>query len=337
VIAAIALAMACIVRRKRPDSRWMFLAVLGVMALGCALVPWSAMLRGFTSATIIRSPARLLYIVVFVLAMVFGKALDELRRLRIPPMLANAAVVIAVIVQAWDLGSTARLFVHAADGYGPALPRMESILAQERPGGRVAVSIVMSPDLLDRYDDVSGYDSIFLANTYRGMLELAGLSPRLNEEILDAAAWPVHALEELGVRFVITWDERKDLEFVLREQGLNLYRVANPKPRATAIYSRPSSDEIVLRGSGRVHVLEAFDPGWTAPVPIAEDGLGMSLTIPEGVNEVHLRYRTPGVATGAAISLASVLLLVGFGYGNRSGVRPDNAPGQESLRGSLNS
>ncbi|HLW76460.1 MAG TPA: hypothetical protein VKS01_05730, partial [Bryobacteraceae bacterium] len=268
--------------------------------------------------TIIRSPARLLYVVVFVLALAFGKALDFVRALRFSQWMARAVVGIAVIAQIYDLGTTARLFVHTVDGYGPATPRMESILESEARDARVAVSIVMSPDLLDRYDDASGYDSIFLADTYRDLLPLMGVSPRLNEEIIDAASWPVPALEAAGVKFVITWDQRKDLEFVTEENGLRMYRVANPRPRATAQYERPSSDEMVLRGSGTVEVLEAWDPGWDAKPYAKPDGLGMSVTIPPGKQELRLRYRTPGRWAGVGMSLASIAMLIGLAYRRRS-------------------
>jgi len=85
------------------------------------------------------------------------------------------------------------------------------------------------------------------------------------------------------------------------------------------IYLRPSSDEILLRCSsgqpGLVHVLEAFDPGWTATVDAASapllpaNGFAMAVPVPAGNHTIRLRCKTPGRAMGAALSLLSLALL----------------------------
>ena len=95
-----------------------------------------------------------------------------------------------------------------------------------------------------------------------------------------------------------------------------MYRVPNPAPRA---YSRPDSDHIVAARSatqaGVVHILEAYDPGWTAEVDGASAQvraaapLGMDVPVPAGDRLVRLAYHTPGRTTGALLSLASLCLL----------------------------
>jgi uncharacterized membrane protein YfhO len=86
------------------------------------------------------------------------------------------------------------------------------------------------------------------------------------------------------------------------------------------VYERPSSDIIVLKvrinQSGFLRVIESFDPGWRATVDgaaarvLPANDFALAVRLDSGTHEVRLQYHTPGVATGAAISLVSLLLLV---------------------------
>jgi hypothetical protein len=92
-------------------------------------------------------------------------------------------------------------------------------------------------------------------------------------------------------------------------------------PSALSVgYRRVDSDEIVLTAAppaaGWVRVLESWDPGWRATVDgapaeiaLAEDAF-MAVPLPAGPHEVRLRYATPGVAVGIALSAVSIVLLV---------------------------
>jgi hypothetical protein len=246
-------------------------------------------------------------------------------------------------------------------------PAFQAILDRELGNRRIAEEredAVFSDE--DRYDDAGGFDSIFLVRFDRGYLALAGEPANTNEQVFDASALPVHALEALGVGFVITTQERTDLVMAGKTSEANLYRVGNPAPRAdffgasraefadesqipplfaagswdrlilpsdagkqgsraeggtgTVDYSRPSSDEIEVEligtGPGFVHVLESYDPGWsatvdgvTAPV-IPANGFEMAIPVRGGNSMVRLRYKTTGRATGLALSLLSLGLLV---------------------------
>jgi hypothetical protein len=189
----------------------------------------------------------------------------------------------------------------------------------------VAVSRILSLRPSETVDDPGGFDSIFLADTYRAVAALTGAPTGWNEEVIDASTWPVSALQTTGTKYVITWQPRKDLDLVTTASGLWIYRIDGPEPRAAGppggkiTYARPGSDEILIRSespqAGRVSVLEAADPGWSADVdgsaaPIFKmDPLGMAVHVAGGSHEIRLRYRTPGRPTGILLSLLSAFAL----------------------------
>jgi hypothetical protein len=94
----------------------------------------------------------------------------------------------------------------------------------------------------------------------------------------------------------------------------------NPHLDSSIEYERLSSDIIMLKvrtnQSGFVRVIESFDPGWRATVDgttarvLPADDFALAVRVDPGAHEVHLQYRTPGVANGAAISVISLLLLI---------------------------
>ena len=146
----------------------------------------------------------------------------------------------------------------------------------------------------DSYDDIGGFDSLILGNTYRVLLRLANADPKLNEEELDASRFPVPALQATGVGFVITHKPRNDLEKIGSDGEAILYRVPDPAPRAAfsaggeVLYSRPSSDRIELvvaaNQPGFARVLESWEPGLDravddAPVPVTSAN-GFALAVP---------------------------------------------------------
>jgi hypothetical protein len=308
LLAAVVLAGNCIAQRRKPSSRWLFLALIGTVALLGAL-PIFADWRDTLHVTILRSPARLIYISTFALAAAFGAGIDRLLQLR----LYGCAVVAAILAfHAWDLGHTSRHFIVP----GPLHPLDTPEFARQLGTGRVALSRVLDLQLAYDHDDAGGFDAIFLANTYSKLLALTGAPPRSNEEVLDASTWPVPALQAAGVEFVVPWPARKDLDLAATSGSVHMYRVPNPEPRA---YYRPSVDVIELRSSTpqptMIHVLESYDPGWAAsvdgsPAPVREAaGLGMDVSVPAGDHNVRLTYHTPGRITGALLSIVSLVLL----------------------------
>lgn len=387
-LAAIAaLAIACIAgwiaRRRLPDSRWKFLALLGLAAFLLSL-PLASPLLHLLPGTLLRSPARLLYLSTFCAAVALGKGVDLFRRAAwLRPAALRTSILIAVLsLHFADLWGFAHWFIQT-NPRDEDPPQFQTILDREVGDYRIADQreyALFSNE--DRFDDAGGFDSIFLARFYRGLLELAGLPPNVNRQRIDATTLPVKALEATGVRFVITDETRNDLELAGSDEDSHLYRVANPAPRAgfftraqtgfvgeqwipelfaanarnllvppdaqkylphsskaapaiheaALAYARPSSDEVLVRISsgqaGFVHVLEAYDPGWTATVDgrrapvVPANGFTMAVAVSDGGHTVRLRYDTPGRAMGAGLSLLSLALLAVLIASVRSRIEP---------------
>jgi hypothetical protein len=236
LVAGMILLLVYAIQRRLPGSRGRFLIALGTVALLGAL-PLFDPLRAAIPATILRSPARLLYVCTFCLCVGFGVGVDTLSRWRPfgKPRLAWVLVAICLVFHAWDLGRVVRLFIVPTSWHPLAIPEFQEVLSREGGTQRVAVSRVLSLAIANKYDDPGGYDSIFLADTYRSLGVLTQARAGLNEEVVEATNWPRAALEQTGVGFVVTWQPRTDLDLVRAASGLEMYRVANPVPRVSFV------------------------------------------------------------------------------------------------------
>ncbi len=227
LVAMAALFVACVWQRRMPDPRWRFLGLLGIGAFLCAL-PLASPLLHSLPGTLLRSPARLLYLWTFCAAVALGVGVDSVRpKLRTPILLA------VLSLHFFDLWGFARWFVHVEPR--DRLTRdFDPVLAREVGDGRIAeerADYVFSYQ--DQYDDPGGFDSIFLARTNRALIALSGDPPGTNVQEIDASDFPIAALEATGVRFVITTETRNDLQLVSRTKRTYLYRVPNPEARAS--------------------------------------------------------------------------------------------------------
>lgn len=76
-----------------------------------------------------------------------------------------------------------------------------------------------------------------------------------------------------------------------------------------------------LTQADRLYVNQNYFPGWSATGTVSlpvEDGRGLlSLELPPGAHEITLRYRPARIPQGALLSIASLLLLVGYAAGVR--------------------
>lgn len=321
------------VARRRPVAwPWGFLAAMGIAALVFALAPGD-LLRRIAPVVIFRSPARLLYLATFAASMALGAGLDAFWKASFLSATGKRIVIASCLLfHFFDLGGFARTFVQTipwTDYSEP--PAFAARMLNEIGSGRVASSDVPMW-CLQVCDDAGSFDSILLAGPYRAMLELTGANPRTNQERLNAAAFPVAALQTAGVRFVLTDEPRQDLELVANDDEAKLYRVPNPAPRASflggagsVVYARPASDRIQIESAanapGSVRVLESWDPGWQAEVDgmktpvLPANGFAMAVPVNAGRHVVRLTYRTPGRTLGWVLSLISLALLgalIGF-------------------------
>jgi hypothetical protein len=214
--------------RQWPRWPWSFLAASGICALLFAL-PLSEPIRRIVPGTFLRSPARLLYLSTFSASVALGFGVNaflnsNLFRLRV----RQAVVGFCLLGHGLDLGELARTFIQTTDWPEMEARPFEPILARDLEDARIAAD---DTTYRDQYDDVGVFDSIVLANPYRAMLGLAGAPRDRNEQRLNGTQFAIPALQAAGVRFVITSEERKDLELVSSSDDL-LYRVPNPAPRA---------------------------------------------------------------------------------------------------------
>lgn len=228
----LALLIACVVRRRMPDARWRFLVCLGLGAFVCSL-PLAAPMIHLAPGTFLRSPARLLYLSTFCAAVAMGVGIDAFRRARWPvrASIRTGLIVAALCLHFVDLWGFAHLFVQVTPRKGET-PEFEAILDREVGDGRIGEErdgLIFS--YADRYDDAGGFDSILLSRFNRGLLALAGAPRDLNQQEIDASEFPVKALEATGVRFVITTQDRTDLQLAGSTDEANLYRVPHPAPR----------------------------------------------------------------------------------------------------------
>ena len=230
LIAVVALLAVAIRRRILPKGRNAFLTVVGVVALLLAL-PLANPLLHLLPGTILRSPARLLYISTFCVAFALGAAADRLTQMR------NGYVFAAVLLifHAGDLAWFDHWFIQTTPK--PEFEPFEATLRQGVGNGRIALDrLDDSFSYENRYDDGGGFDSVFSARYIRGIGALADEPADWNEQDIDVSAFPAKALEAEGVKYVITRDERTDLQLIAQQTQsdgvIYLYRVPNPAPRA---------------------------------------------------------------------------------------------------------
>ncbi len=310
---------ACALRRRWPRRPWLFAGAAGALALATAL-PLVQRLTASIPVTLLRSPARQLYVTTFALALASGVAADRIGRR------SRLALALLVLVHALDAGSHARWFVEtrplASDFYG----RIDPGLARMVGDGRIAVDYNLLVPENRSFDDAGFFDSLPLAAPYRAVMRLAGSPPGRNEEAFSAGAeLPADALARLGVVCVFTSAKRRDLGTIASNGAWGIFSVPLPDARAShpsarVEYRRPDPDHIEVdcdaARAGPLRLIEAYDPGWLAeldgaPVPVnAADGFLLSVDVPQGRHRVSLRFRTPGWRLGMLISAVSALCLL---------------------------
>ena len=326
LIAVLALVVVAVLRRAVPPPASLLAAISGA-ALLLALPP-GGYLNDLVAATILRSPARLMYVTTFGLAMAAGALVHVLLRSRAPRGMTRLAVAVAALAHGYDMWSHARHFLHPPLAQVELRADLDQWIRRSVGDGRVAIDSNALLAINRRIDDVGFFDSIILARPYQAMLQLDGQPSTTNIQDIDGSRMQQATLARLAARLVVTFRRRPDLRLVTATHGLGIYEVAGAAPRVAWVepaagslsYSRPSSDLVRVQASsdegGRARILEAFDPGWSATVdglqaPVAPDGgFAMSIAVPPGRHEIEMTYSTPGALAGAATSMISALALL---------------------------
>jgi hypothetical protein len=245
--------------------------------------------------TLLRSPARLLYLTTFALSAGAAVAIDAVARARVARMRHAGAVCAAAIlaVHAVDLGRHDRSFVEVSDRFKYDAAELETwrkAVGEQRcafdytllsPGNRAV-------------DDVGFFDSIMLARPYRAFLALARAPETSNLQVMDGAALPTAALAGLCVQSLITATPRSDLPAMRQLDVATTYRVPDPAKRASFVPDDAVAfvgDELVLdrfrRGVVELATRMFLSPSAKpAALPAPE-------TAPEGVPPARVEYRRP--------------------------------------------
>jgi hypothetical protein len=259
IIAITALFILYCVRKRLPARRWLFLTLIGLIGVLGAL-PLMDSIRHLIPAMILRSPARLLYLTVFSLAVGMGAGVDALLG-GLPTRIGRwkyAALGVVLVLHGLDLGGNACQFVKT-ELRADVLDCEDVLEAQGAliPNGRVAIDSTCGTSR-SRFDDVGVYDSLLLARPYRALLAINGSSPRLNTQLVDGTMLEEPALRAGGVGLVVTPRIRTDLMPLGQRFGATIYQVQSPAPRS-GFYGRESvlflpEDEILerLRSEGYV-------------------------------------------------------------------------------------
>jgi hypothetical protein len=277
VLAAVFLLVRQVVKRRRPTAGpLLFVACIGIVALLAAL-PAAQQVNRLLPGTFLRSPARLLYLTSFALAIAAGVAIDLLSRRwtsvlhespRRPGRLAalTAALVVVLAAHVVDLTVHDRTFVRTM-----VLPtfrdaQLESAVRGYVGDGRVGIDYTLALPLTREIDDVGFFESIMLAKPYAALADLAGVPPTTNVQHADGSELARRALVATGTRLVLTTKRiRPDLKLMSGASAVHVYAIPDALPRA------------------------AFYP--SASVSLLD------------VDEIHRRLRAPSYDVGSGVML----------------------------------
>lgn len=231
LVAVAVLVVRALWMRRMPARQWLVLTAIGALALLWSLSPvQSALPSG--PWTILRSPARLLYLTTFSLAVAAGVAVHLLMRWQLRRRaLVVAALVALLLIHAIDVRTHAVSFVDVVPN--PGLAAATSGAIQLPDDGRLAMDLKIIHPSNRRLDDVGVFDSILLAKPYQAMTALAGWPADINQQYIDGAALGPRALAWAGARAAVTQEHRLDgLPLVGGNGQLRAYGVPGALPRA---------------------------------------------------------------------------------------------------------
>ena len=182
--------------------------------------------------TFLRSPARLIYLTEFALAVALGMgvhtAFGAMR-----PRIGRVVLPLLLIIHMVDLVDHDRRFIiHGSLGMTPAQSETITGILKQVGDGRVAIDYELALPMDRTVDDVGFFDSIMLARPYRAVLSLSGAPRDLNTQTFNGSDISLRALAAAAVKFVITTVERADLSSEGQLQGIRIYRVPSPFRRA---------------------------------------------------------------------------------------------------------
>ncbi len=287
----------CALRARRfPARPWLILAAFSVAALIFAL-PWARNTLPAGPWTLLRSPARQIYLTTFALSLTAGAGADALSRRRLASSSSRVRLTLGallaglVVFQAVDLGRHAKAFVVTRPSSDESA---EQVADDPADPTRVAIDTMLSHPLNRRVDDVGVFDSILLAGPYRALLALGGLPTRLNKQYFDGAEFGERGLAWSGAKMVLTTrDHIAGLTISQRGGQLFGYDVPAAFPRAGFVPLagvRYETDDAVfdlMRAGARP------DPATVFLQPAVRQRLNALTTGPALLSAPRVEYRRP--------------------------------------------
>jgi hypothetical protein len=180
-------------------------------------------------ATIFRSPARLIYLTEFALAVALGMGV-HIAFMAVRHRIARFLVPCLLIVHGWDVGGHSREFILRAPSR--AVTETFARVLKNAGDGRVAMDFFLATPVNRMVDDVGFFDSIMLARTYRTVLSLANLPADLNIQSFNGSEMSSRALAAVGVKLMITAADRRDLKKEEQIGEISIYKIPLPSQRA---------------------------------------------------------------------------------------------------------
>ena len=201
----------------------------------------------FIPGTIFRSPARLIYFTEFALAIALGAGIHRL--LATQTRVARVVVPVLLSLHLVDLGGHARRFIQC--GSLPSAADSEPLVKifNSVGDGRVAIDYELPLPVSRTVDDIGFFDSILLARPYRMILSLAGVPPELNIQTFNGSEMPLRSLAALGVKTILTKENRKDLVADGQIFKFNVYGIPAPARRAEFF----AADQIRYLPADQIH------------------------------------------------------------------------------------
>jgi len=229
----IALALLCwlVTRSKlrKPEEKIaIFVVVLAITGILLSL-PFIHSAMSLIPATIFRSPARLVYLTEFALAVALGMGVHT-AFMAARHRIARFLVPCLLIVHGWDVGVHSREFILRAPSR--AVPETFAGVLKDPWDGRVAMDFFLAIPVNRMVDDVGFFDSIMLARTYQTVLSLANLPADLNIQSFNGSEMSSRALAAVGVKLMITAADRRDLKKKEQIGEISIYKIPLPSQRA---------------------------------------------------------------------------------------------------------
>jgi hypothetical protein len=232
---AVAALVILLVRRRIRVGRigWFFVGASLISLFLSSSIAQS--LLAILPGTILRSPARLMYVVGFGLSLALGTAVGLLGASRVGRAWRIALLGSILAAHAADLTLHARAFIQLVPyrSESGSAQRLADSLRLEVGNGRAGIDNDFEAPYNRVLDDVGFFASVILARPYQFVLDTSGMPATWNGQWLDASQMSQRTLRLAGVRLVETARPRPDLVGIATPGSpTRRYRVPNPSERA---------------------------------------------------------------------------------------------------------